>query len=200
MSDSVALVAVGRVVKQVRNHVSVSQALIGRVASSRGITVEQAKDRIITSAAKLALKLTDNDERAASTALIIVRGKQNRLAQCAKLLRKHPESVVSAAYEIKEELAVATAPLRFLCELVEHTDADADGEASRIQGLLDEIAMKAVSKEQEWYFHHRIRNGVQSGRFIEAIIDEILQELEDQSDEGEKISHAQSEAYKGRQP
>jgi hypothetical protein len=195
MSDSVALVAVERVAQEVSNQISVNKPLVEKIATRMNISTEEAKKRVVESIARMALRMTDNNEEMAVTAIVVVDGRQNRLPQCARLLKRHPRDVVSVAYEIKSEMSVSTAPLRFLCQIMERTDADKEGEASRIQGLLDELAMKATSKKQEWAFHHRIREEVNAGRLIETVVEEILDELANRANEDSTMSEAYNEAY-----
>lgn len=186
MSNSVALVAVARVATAVENEVVLSQKMVDHLVENRGLSISEARTQVLHSAVSTALTLTKNDEVAARQALVIVRGRINRLPQCTKLLRKHDSNVVSTAYELKDELSVADTSLRTLCQLVEMTDGDLEGEASKLRGLLDEVAMKAVSNRQRWYFNNRIREALEAGRLIEAVEDEILDELA-QREEGEAL-------------
>ncbi|KND48614.1 MAG: hypothetical protein AB200_02710 [Parcubacteria bacterium C7867-005] len=178
MSNSVALVAIDRVAKDVRGEISVSDRLVTRIAAKRNITPGEARERIIASTVRSALKLSNNDEKIATTALVIVHGKSNRLPQCTRLLRKHDASTVSVAYEVKGELAMSNVSLRVLCQFVDFTDRDMEGEVSELRDVLEEIAMKVPSKEYEWSLHHRLREGLERGRPLAAMRDEIMDEID----------------------
>lgn len=197
MSDKVALVAVERVIAMVRREVVVSEELITYFAESKSSTREEAREKILSSAVRLALKHAGNNESVASSALVVVNGRQNRLPQCLKLMRKHRLHIVEAAYEIKSELAASNVSLRMLCEFLDHTDGDVEGEAYQLKGLLEEIAMKSYSREQEWALHARIKEELSAGRLVESIVDEILLEMERIDAEYEEMRLARSRAYRG---
>ena len=175
MSDSVALVR--QVVESVKSVVEVDDQLVEKMATRKGVSTRVARLGIIASAAKRALALTKDDVGAATTALVVVNGKANRLPQCVKLLRKHGARTVRTAYELKDELMASNISLRHLCELVRTTDEDSEGEALKLRALLEEVAMKAVSKEQEYALHHRIEEMLDEGHLLETIEDKILGDL-----------------------
>ena len=54
---------------------------------------------------------------------------------------------------------------------------DSEGEALKLRALLEEVAMKAVSKEQEYALHHRIEEMLDEGHLLETIEDKILGDL-----------------------
>jgi hypothetical protein len=192
--NKVALVSVNRVVAQVRRHVGIDETLITKIARKKVITREEARNRILSSITKTALQHSGGDEKKAGTALIIVNGKSNRLAQCAKLLRQHPPKVVRTAYEMKEELGHSSAPLRLLCQLLEHTDTDMEGESTRVRAMLDELGMSADSPRQEAALFHKVLKEVRKGRLIEAVVEEIIDEVEVRRKPGDEIAfHEQRE-------
>jgi len=195
MSNAVAMVPVDRVVAKIRRHVEVSDKLAHKVAHRKNISVDVAKEELLTAATKVALKYARGNEKKAGMALIITGGKINRLPQCAKLLRIYDSKVVRVAYEIKEDLSVSSASLRAICDLVESTDGDPEGESSRIQAVLDELATQAISKKHQFYFHRRLRDEVRAGRLIEAVCDEILEEIVRLEREKAVEAAARSEIY-----
>jgi hypothetical protein len=177
MSDSVALVAIERVKNRVRNEVHISESHAALLSRSRNVSVQVARDHLLSKAVEKALHFAKNDERVATTALVITAGRVNRLPQCTHLLRKHEERTVRTAYDIKDELAIASTSLRVLCQMLEHTDEDVAGEATRLRDLLEQIAISAVSDKQQWFFYHRIRQMLSEGHMIESIEDEILERM-----------------------
>lgn len=185
MSNSVALVAVNRVVAQVRRHIEADPALVERVARKKGIAVTVAAREILVHAAEMALKYTKGDERKAGMALMITHGRVNRLPQCAALLRKFPSKTVRVAYGIKDELRISDASLRALCDLVESTDGDPEGEASRIKMVLEELGVYAQTRKQMHYFHARLREGIGAGRLLETVAMEIIDDVEKRRERGE---------------
>ncbi len=177
MSDSVALVAVNRVVQNIRSKITVNESLVARIVANNGLNLADAKTSVLINMAKKALALTHGDEKSAVTALVIIDGRVNRLPQCAKLLRKHTEPTVRAAYEMKDDLSFSDTSLRVLCKLVEKTDGDAEGEMNRLRDLLDMVAMGASSDRHQWYLCHIIEDRLEAGHMIESVEEEIMEML-----------------------
>jgi hypothetical protein len=197
MDKKTTLAVVDRMVLSVSERITPNQEEVASVATSKGISLVEAEKRIIASAVQVALRHTNNDEKMATKALVIVNGRQNRLPQCVKLLQKHSEETVVAAYEIKSELAEANPSIRSLCDMMSCTDGDMEGEAFQLRGLLEEIGMNAISDEQEWAFHAQIVVALKNGRFVESVVEDILSQLKSDSEEYEEIRSARSRAYHG---
>ncbi len=194
-NPSVALVAVERVVVQVRRHVNVDDNLARKLSVRRKISIETAKEQLLFDAVKVALEYSKGDEKKAGMAMIITDGRINRIPQCAKLLRRYDSKIVRVAYEVKETLSVSMVSLRNLCELVRNSDGDPEGEASRIQVVMDELASRELTRKQKFFFYRRVREEVKAGRLIEAVVGEILDELDRREEANLKEGVARAEIY-----